>query len=150
MTDKEYLLVSEYLIGVLRTVVFSLPLPKKPDEISFESVYSLARHHSLASTVYAVLEPELLSSAPKSLVEVWKRERDIDYVKNVKQVAAFSEITGQKLRRTQWISCLPMRLVWDTAILMTCRTEVLHVSMSCLTGGIPHITCTVMYTWSTG
>lgn len=107
MTDREYIKISEYITGVLRTVVCGAPLPDKPFDISWGSVYSLAKHHSLASTIYSSIEAELLNDAPLELVATWRKERDIDFVKNVKQTAAFSEIT--ELFTREKLAFLPLK-----------------------------------------
>lgn len=107
MTDRDYIKTSEYIIGVLRTVVGGEPLPNKPTDVSWHGVYSLAKHHSLASTLYSYIEADLLKDAPSELVWHWKKERDIDFVKNVKQTSAFSEIT--ELFTREKLAFLPLK-----------------------------------------
>ena len=107
MTDKEYLKASEYIIGALRTMIDGSPLPEKPADTSFEMIYRLAKHHSLASTVYHYIENEVKKEASPSLVAVWQKERDVDFVKNLKQTDEFRRVT--ELFTKEKVSFLPLK-----------------------------------------
>lgn len=107
MTDKEYLKASEYIIGVLRTMIDGSPLPKKPADTSFEMICRLAKHHSLASTVYHYIENEVKKEASPALVAVWQKERDVDFVKNLKQSDEFRRVT--ELFTKEKVAFLPLK-----------------------------------------
>ena len=107
MTDKEYLKASEYIIGALRTMIDGSPLPEKPADTSFEMIYRFAKHHSLASTVYHYIENEVKKEASPSLVAVWQKERDVDFVKNLKQTDEFRRVT--ELFTKEKVSFLPLK-----------------------------------------
>lgn len=107
MTDKEYLKTSEYIIGALRTMIDGAPLPEKPSDTSFEMIYRLSKHHSLASTVYYYIENEVKKEASPALVAAWQKERDIDFVKNLKQTDEFRRVT--ELFTKEKVSFLPLK-----------------------------------------
>ena len=107
MTDKEYIVTSSYIFGVLRTMIDGSPLPSKPSDVSYRMIYGLSKHHSLASTIYYYIEEEVKKDAPSDLVSVWQKERDVDFVKNLKQTDEFRKIT--ELFTDEKIPFLPLK-----------------------------------------
>ena len=107
MTDKEYVITADYIIGVLRTMIDGSPLPQKPADISFRMIYSLSKHHSLASTLYHYIEAEVKKEGDGALIAAWQKERDVDFVKNLKQTDEFRRIT--ELFTSEKIPFLPLK-----------------------------------------
>lgn len=107
MTDKEYIVTADYILGVLRAMIDGSPLPEKPLDVSFRMIYSLSKHHSLASTIYHYIENEVKKEGDTALIAAWQKERDVDFVKNLKQKDEFRRIT--ELFTDEKISFLPLK-----------------------------------------
>ena len=62
--------VSEYLLELLRCGVNNSVPAEKPAEVSWESVYALARHHNVSALAFYALR-ERLNELPAVLAEAW-------------------------------------------------------------------------------
>lgn len=94
MNEELVLSLSEYLAKLLLHVNCDAPMPKKPDDVAWQTVYAFARTQSLASGIYTALEPLVKAEAPEDLCDRWDRERATDLAKHIKQTSEFKSVTA--------------------------------------------------------
>ncbi len=99
--------IIRYIAKLLRSLQYGDALPSLPDNITYRQVFSVAKDHSLASTVWYVLEDEVRLSGDEELIRRFERERDVELVKHIKQSAEFASIT--KLFTDAKLPFLPMK-----------------------------------------
>ena len=63
MDYVKYHSVCEYILGVLRTMALGEPLPEKPDDITWDFVYSVAASHTFAGALFYFLEDKISKEA---------------------------------------------------------------------------------------
>lgn len=107
MDYTEYRLVCEYVIGVLRTMAFSAPLPEKPPSVSWGSVYGVAKSHSFGGTLFYFLEDAIRAEAEPALISEWEKQRDFEFLQDRKQKEEFKKIT--ELFTKEKLSFLPLK-----------------------------------------
>lgn len=100
-------LVIRYIASLLRSLQYGDEMPSLPDGVTYRQVFSVAKDHSLASTLWYVLEDEVTATGDEELIRRFERERDIELVKHIKQTAEFASIT--KLLTDAEIPFLPMK-----------------------------------------
>jgi len=93
MDYTSYLAVCKYIIALLRTMAFGEPLPEKPGDIEWGTVYSVAKSHSFAGTLYYFLEDKIKATEDEKLIRAWERDRDFEFLQDKKQKEEFDRIT---------------------------------------------------------
>ena len=101
-----------YIAGAVRALKYGECAPERPSDISWNQVFALAKAHSLASTIWYILEPTVRAELKeneelRSLCDRWEGQRGIDYAKNLVQTAEFSALT--QLFSENEIKFLPMK-----------------------------------------
>lgn len=81
----------DYLIELLKSVLFSSIPPEKPKEIEFKSIYKLAKKHFLANMVYYAIF-ELKEKPTQELLNIWKEEYLIGKMRNTVQLSELKAI----------------------------------------------------------
>ena len=96
----------EYIISLIRALLKEEQPSEKPEDISFEDVYEMAKkHHILNMCLYAI---EKLQKQPdEKLLNEWKRQRDIAAVQSAVQLSERNKILGRF--KQEGIACLPLK-----------------------------------------
>lgn len=81
----------DYLIELLKSVLFSSTPPEKPEEIEFKKIYKLAKKHFLANMVYYAIS-ELKEKPTQELLNIWKEEYLIGKMRNTVQLSELKTI----------------------------------------------------------
>lgn len=97
----------EYFRKVLLASVDGAALPKKPDDISWQSVFGMAKHHSLLTAAYDALRETLKNEASPELIAYLEKQYSIEYARNLTQNAEFKVIT--ELFTKEKIPFLPLK-----------------------------------------
>lgn len=83
---------SGYLFQLLRAVLKNEQPPELPENGSFEAVFALADHHSVANLAYYGIEK--LSKKPEAeLLKKWAKVRDREIMRDIVQSAELEQIT---------------------------------------------------------
>ncbi len=107
MTKEEIIRDLHYLASLLSAAVNGLPMPEKPVDVSWESVYSIAKKHSLANTVFSLVEPALRDEGAEDLRARWDKLCTVELLKHMKQTDEFKKITN--ILSENEISFLPIK-----------------------------------------
>ena len=105
--EKEVPLI-RYITKLIRSLHYGEPMPKKPDELTWRDIFTHAYTHSVAGTIWNVVE-EAVTSADEDteLIRRWSRERDLDFVKGMHQTRTFNEL--KRLFVENGIDFLPLK-----------------------------------------
>ncbi len=87
--------IIRYIAKLLRTLECGGAMPALPDGVTYRQVFTVARDHSVASTLWYILEDEVTATGDEELIRRFERERDIELVKHIKQTAEFAHITAR-------------------------------------------------------
>lgn len=96
MQDKSrsMVLTAEYIAAILKALFSDTELPELPEGVSYKGVFALARNHSLAGAVWAVLEERGVDVGDPELALMWSAERERDFAKNLVQTREFRAVTS--------------------------------------------------------
>ena len=100
-------LAMRYIGRVLPVLRYGGEPPKLPAELDWGTVFAVARMHSLASSIWYVLEPIVRADAPRELADKWESQRTMDYAKNLVQTREFVAVTAMLTEAK--IRFLPMK-----------------------------------------
>ena len=84
----------DYLIELLKSVLFSSTPPEKPEEIEFKKIYKLAKKHFLANMVYYAIS-NLEKKPEKELLTLWQEDYLIGKMRNTVQASELKIIEGK-------------------------------------------------------
>lgn len=84
---------ARYIAALLLTLNFDAPMPKKPDGISYRAIFKLAKRHSIAGSLWYILEDEVRQTGDEELIARFERERELDTAKHIVQCREFDAVT---------------------------------------------------------
>lgn len=84
---------ARYIARVLCTMQYGTPTPTLPEGVSFRNIYTLAKHHSLAGTVFYFLEDEIRASGDEKLISLFEKEQALSFAQHAVQTAEFKRLT---------------------------------------------------------
>lgn len=91
--NEQNIKVFNYFCKAIRAAVGVDAIPEKPSDVAWNSVFSLAKHHSLISLLYSVLKDALKLDGEEKLIEYLDKQYSIEYARNMTQSAEFKAIT---------------------------------------------------------
>lgn len=104
----------ERLVSIIRYIARLLSflerggaMPRLPEGVTYREVYTVARDHSVSSTIWYALEDEVSATGDEALIKRFERDRDIEMVKHIRQSAEFAMITARFTEEK--IPFLPMK-----------------------------------------
>ncbi|MGN1339463.1 MAG: nucleotidyltransferase family protein [Oscillospiraceae bacterium] len=83
----------EYLIGLLRGLLYGQQAKELPEGCGFERVFGLAQKHSVAGMAYYAVET-LKAPPAGELAKQWRQVRDMALVKDITQLAELESISA--------------------------------------------------------
>lgn len=92
--NKSLPLAMRYIARVVRVLRYGGELPELPMGVDFGLVFSLAKMHSLASSIWYVLEPTVRATGNEALIQKWESQRSMDFAKNIVQSGEFRALTA--------------------------------------------------------
>lgn len=98
-------IAARYVARSLVALADGTDAPPLPEEITYKGVFSLAKRHSLASTLYYLFEDEVKDDP--TLSAKLANERDVDYAKNLVQTREFDSVT--RAFSSRGVRFLPMK-----------------------------------------
>ncbi len=107
MNEQLIISIAEYVAQLLVHINCDGPMPKKPEDASWDDIFAFAKSQSLDSGIFSAVEPQVLAEATKELAAVWDSSRATDVAKHVTQSVEFAKIT--KLFTENKIKFLPMK-----------------------------------------
>lgn len=81
--DRELLATGDYLVELLNATLHKTTPPGKPDGVSWNGLYRLAKRHIVDNMVFEAIR----GAADQELVQVWQHRRDANVAKNMVQLA---------------------------------------------------------------
>lgn len=79
----------KYLIELIKNVILSKQPPEKPDEVSFEELFRIAKRHQIVNLVYYAIA-KLKNKPDEKLLKLWKQEYSISIMRDIIQKEEFS------------------------------------------------------------
>lgn len=73
----------KYLLAILKSVLHNEAPPEKPENVSMETVFKIAKFHSVANMAYYAVKD--MKDLPEPLLAKWKKEYDKAQLKDVVQ-----------------------------------------------------------------
>ena len=103
----KFTLAMRYIGRVLPVLRYGGEMPPLPAGTDFETVYHVAKKHSLASSVWYVVEPAVRAEGNTALIEKWEAARSMGFAQNMIQTREFAALTA--LFTSERIKFLPMK-----------------------------------------
>lgn len=104
--EKEVPII-RYITKVIAALHYGRDLPEKPADMSWRDVFTHANTHSVAGTIWYMLEDVVSAEGDVELIRRWARERDLDFAKYINHKREFDSITREFTARG--VKFLPMK-----------------------------------------
>ncbi len=95
-----------YIISLIRALIGNTQPEKKPDDISFEDIYIMAKKHHVRNMCFYALE-KLDEKPEEELYEKWKQHTFVSEAQSAVQLAERDLVI--KALQNQGIDCLPLK-----------------------------------------
>ena len=96
-----------YIARAVRVLKYGGDFPPLPDGVDFIDVFNLSKMHSLASSLWYVLEPRVRAEGNRALIDKWDGQMAMDFAKNLVQQREFAALTS--LFSSEGIKFLPLK-----------------------------------------
>ncbi len=96
-----------YIASLLTSLEFGRELPPLTEGLTWADIYQMAKRHTIASTLWYVLEGTKKEEIPSEIASSWERQRTVDFAKHHVQSAEFLGLT--RLLSDNQIPFLPMK-----------------------------------------
>ncbi len=100
-------LAIRYIGRVLPVLRYGGELPPLPEGTDLETVFRVAKMHSLASSLWYAIEPIVRATGNTPLIEKWEAARSMGFAQNMVQTREFAALTA--LFTAEKIKFLPMK-----------------------------------------
>ncbi|MBR2930790.1 MAG: nucleotidyltransferase family protein [Clostridia bacterium] len=94
MDKTKIIAAARYVARLLVALDGEESAPAMPEGVDARTVYSVAKRHSLASAVCYMVEDDVRASGDEELLGRYVKERDIDYIKNMRQEREFGALSA--------------------------------------------------------
>ena len=104
--QQALLATGNYLVALLRSVLLDIEPPEKPENVSWNAVYTLAKRHTVDTMAYEAV-CRLTDTPPTELLTTWSHRKDANVAKNLVQVSERDKLV--RLLTEDGIDVLPLK-----------------------------------------